>query len=92
MGHARRGQANTVLKIALHETLLQNAKAEENAPMLGTNANSAEGQKIALYLEHPVECPELIGTLDYLIHPPGKLSATASWLRFSEEILMPLIT
>jgi hypothetical protein len=29
-------------------------------------------------LRHPDECPELVGVQPYLIHPPGKLSATAS--------------
>jgi len=28
-------------------------------------------RKARLYLEHPDECPELIGTLPYLIHPPA---------------------
>jgi len=48
-------------------------------------------RKARLYLEHPDECPELIGTLPYLIHPPSKLSATAAWLRFRDETLLPMI-
>jgi hypothetical protein len=48
-------------------------------------------RKARLYLEHPDECPELIGTLPYLIHPPGRLSATASWLRFRDKTLLPMI-
>jgi hypothetical protein len=48
-------------------------------------------RKARLYLEHPDESPELIGTLPYLIHPPGKLSATASWLRFRDKTLLPMI-
>jgi hypothetical protein len=48
-------------------------------------------RKARLYLEHPDESPELIGTLPYLIHPPGKLSATASWFRFRDETLLPMI-
>ena len=47
-------------------------------------------RKARLYLEHPDESPELIGTLPYLIHPPGKLSATASWLRFRDQTLLPM--
>lgn len=47
--------------------------------------------KARLYLEHPDECPELVGILPYLIHPPGKLSATASWLRFRDKTLLPMI-
>jgi hypothetical protein len=48
-------------------------------------------RKARLYLEHPDESPEPIGTLPYLIHPPGKLSATASWLRFHDKTLLPMI-
>jgi hypothetical protein len=48
-------------------------------------------RKARLYLQHPDECPELIGTLPYLIHPPAKLSATASWLRFRDKTLLPII-
>jgi hypothetical protein len=29
--------------------------------------------KPGLYLEHASDCPEIIGPLRYLIHPPGKL-------------------
>jgi hypothetical protein len=48
-------------------------------------------RKARMYLEHPDECPKLIGTLPYLIHPPGRLSATASWLRFRDKTLLPMI-
>jgi hypothetical protein len=48
-------------------------------------------RKARLYLEHPHESPELIGTLPYLIHPPGKLSATASRLHFRDKTLLPMI-
>jgi hypothetical protein len=47
-------------------------------------------RKARLYLEHPDESPEFSGTLPYLIHPPGKLSATASWLRFRDKTLLPM--
>jgi hypothetical protein len=48
-------------------------------------------RKARLYLEHPDESPELVGTLPYLIHPPGKLSATAAWLQFRDKTLLPMI-
>ena len=48
-------------------------------------------EKATLYLQHPDECPELTEALPYLIHPPGKLSATASWVRFRDKTLLPLI-
>ena len=48
-------------------------------------------EKARLYLEHPEECPEIIGTLDYLIHPPSKLSSTAAWIRFRDGTLLPII-
>lgn len=47
--------------------------------------------KAQLYLQHPEECPEIIGALPYLIHPPGKLSTTASWIAFRDKTLLPLI-
>jgi hypothetical protein len=48
-------------------------------------------RKARLYLDHPDESPELVGTLPYLIHPPGKLSATASWIRFRDKTLLPMM-
>ena len=48
-------------------------------------------RKCALYLQHPNECPELIGVLPYLIHPPGRLSSTSAWERFRDKTLLPLI-
>ena len=44
-----------------------------------------------MFLEHPDECPELIGDLPYLIHPPSKFSATASWVRFRDRTLVPMM-
>ena len=60
------------------------------------NANLAELQsgwerKAQLYLQHPEECPELTGGLPYLIHPPSKLSSTASWIFFRDKTLIPMI-
>jgi hypothetical protein len=48
-------------------------------------------RKARLYLEHPDESPEIVGTLPYLIHPPGKLSATESWCHFRDKTLLPMI-
>lgn len=48
-------------------------------------------RKILLYVEHPDESPELIGNPSYLIHPPSRLSSTASWIRFRDETLLPMI-
>jgi hypothetical protein len=53
--------------------------------------NAEWERRAQLYLRHPDECPELIGTLPYLIHPPSKLSATASWHRFRGKTLLPMI-
>lgn len=44
-----------------------------------------------LYLQHPEPCPDIVGALPYLIHPPGRLSRTSSWLRFRDETLVPLM-
>ena len=44
-----------------------------------------------LYLQHPEESPELIGVLPYLIHPPSRLSSTASWISFRDKTLLPMI-
>ena len=48
-------------------------------------------RKYRLYLEHPDESPEIIGTLPYLIHPPSRLSSTASWVSFRDKTLLPMI-
>lgn len=44
-----------------------------------------------LYLQHPEPCPDIARALPYLIHPPGRLSRTSSWLRFRDVTLMPLL-
>lgn len=44
-----------------------------------------------LYLQHPEPCPDIADALPYLIHPPGRLSRTSSWLRFRDETLVPLM-
>lgn len=48
-------------------------------------------RKCELYLQHPDECPELIGVLPYVIHPPSKLSATARWIAFRDKTVIPMI-
>ena len=48
-------------------------------------------RKALLFLEHPDESPDLIEPLPYLIHPPGKLSATESWIRFRDKTLLPMM-
>jgi hypothetical protein len=48
-------------------------------------------QTARLYLQHPDESPELVGTLPYLIHPPGTLSATTAWVRFRDHTLLPML-
>lgn len=48
-------------------------------------------EKIQVLLEHPDESPETVGSLPYLIHPPGKLSSTARWVEFRDRTLRPLI-
>ena len=56
------------------------------------NDPAAQERKVQLYLQHPEGSPdELIGTLDYLMHPPSKLSSTASWEAFRDKTLMPMI-
>src|SRR3954462_10759851 len=47
--------------------------------------------KARLYLQHPEESPELIGVLPYLIHPPSKLSSTASWISFRDKTILPMM-
>jgi hypothetical protein len=42
-------------------------------------------------LPHPDESPELVGRLDYLIHPPSRLSSTAKWIDFRERTLLPMM-
>ena len=51
----------------------------------------AAERKAQLYLQHPQESPDLIGVLPYLIHPPSKLSSTASFVAFRDKTLLPMI-
>lgn len=48
-------------------------------------------EKADMYLQHPDECPEIDGVLDYLIHPPSRLASTARWRAFRDRTLLPLI-
>jgi hypothetical protein len=60
------------------------------AANVNTPPHSRERQW-ALYLEHPDTCPELIGMLDYLIHPPSKLSSNGRWIDFRDRTLLPML-
>jgi hypothetical protein len=42
-----------------------------------------------LFMEHPDECPETIGYLPYLIHPPSRFASDASWRDFRDRTLLP---
>ena len=53
--------------------------------------DSSQERKARLYLQHPDECPQVVGVLPYLIHPPGKLSASAAWERFRDDTLLPMM-
>ena len=64
---------------------------EGTATGRGRIVNAEWQRRAQLYLQHPDESPELIGRLPYLIHPPSKLSATSSWLRFRDKTLLPMI-
>ena len=57
---------------------------------IAANLNGWE-RKAELYLHHPVEKPDLIGVLPYLIHPPSKLSSTAQWVAFRDKTLLPML-
>ena len=48
-------------------------------------------ERAALYLQHPDDCPELIGPLDYLIHPPSRLGSTAAWISFRDRTVLPMM-
>ena len=43
-------------------------------------------QKAQMLLQHPDESPEIVGMLDYLIHPPSRLASTARWVRFRDNM------
>jgi hypothetical protein len=54
-------------------------------------SRSGQDRKAELYMLHPDECPKLIGVLPYLIHPPSKLSSTASWIFFRDKTVLPML-
>jgi len=56
-----------------------------------TEPPSGQDRRAELYLQHPDECPELIGVLPYLIHPPSRLSSTASWIFFRDKTVLPML-
>ena len=57
---------------------------------MGDPADQA-AERAALYFQHPDETPELIGVLPYLIHPPSRLSSTASWIAFRDRTVLPMM-
>ncbi len=73
-----------------------NAIADENTPdqalaiALALALPDEAERKSLLYLLHPAECPEITEPLPYLIHPPGRLSATSRWLDFRDRTLLPM--
>jgi hypothetical protein len=61
---------------------------------MSTNTDSFQPdleRKARLFLEHPSGCPKIIGTLPYLIDPPGSWSTTDSWIRFRDKTLLPMM-
>jgi hypothetical protein len=49
-------------------------------------------RQLALLVAHPDETPaDLEGALPYLIHPPGKFSATARFIDFRDRTVRPMI-
>jgi hypothetical protein len=66
--------------------------AEPSPPCGGeTEQQSRRERKAQLYWQHPDECPELTGALPYLIHPPSRLSSTASWIGFRDNTVLPMM-
>jgi hypothetical protein len=59
--------------------------------MQDSDMQDKAAERAALYLRHPEECPELIGVLPYLIHPPSRLSSTAAWVSFRDRTLLPMM-
>lgn len=51
---------------------------------------SINERKISRLYAHPDECPEGLGLLPFLIHPPSRMSATSAWIRFRDRTLRPL--
>jgi hypothetical protein len=45
----------------------------------------------SLLFEHPDECPELVGVLPFLIHPPSRFAASSVWVRFRELTVLPML-
>jgi hypothetical protein len=56
-----------------------------------SDRSDAWERRAHLFLQHPDECPDVSGPLPYLIHPPGTLSSTASWIAFRDKTLYPMI-
>jgi hypothetical protein len=46
-------------------------------------------RKLLLYMSHPEPAPEFVADPPYFIHPPTRLSSTASWILFRDKTLLP---
>ncbi len=67
------------------------AAKQPPAPITSAAPRSGRERQAQLLLQHPDESPEVDGILPYLIHPPSRLSTTASWISFRDRTLIPLI-
>ena len=50
-----------------------------------------KARKLAAFLAHPDDGPDVAFTGDYLIHPPTRLSATSRWIAFRDRTVIPLL-
>lgn len=44
-----------------------------------------------MYLHHPDGSPQPVAPMEYLLHPPSRLSSTASWISYRDKTLPPLM-
>lgn len=61
------------------------------AESIDPHLDAACARKIAAFLAHPDDGPDVPFTGDYLIHPPSRLSATSRWIRFRDRTVIPLL-
>jgi hypothetical protein len=66
---------------------LQSRDSPEALPM---EPLPPQQRKNWLHLHHPSGSPEAFTPTDYLIHPPTRLSSTASWISYRDKTLLPL--
>jgi hypothetical protein len=52
---------------------------------------SGQQRKNWLHLHHPSGSPEVVMPVNYLLHPPSRLSSTASWISYRDKTLLPLM-